>query len=339
MAGFTDDDVIAWFDRLVGAVPSAGARRVEAPTSVMSFDGAAGLAQFARGMDVVSPDAAEFSARLALVPLVHVAMSARLQTPLTTSRTERWIAEESEGAIIFGAQNRGGVICRQGENAAVIAPGRSTLLLTDVPFVMEHPGVTEPVGLQVPLELLGVARDELVAVAALPLPDSPLTRATRTFVNHFVHEAVVDGTAGDVADVELAVLDLVRATVAQAVGRARRLEDRTLYVRSTVRDLIERRHRSPEFSVDSIARALHLSRRQLYRYFSPDEDGLADLIAERRIESARRLLLDHPHAPIGEVAASTGFANANTFRSQFVRRFGVTPTEYRREPNVAERSA
>ncbi len=62
------------------------------------------------------------------------------------------------------------------------------------------------------------------------------------------------------------------------------------YLRAAVTDLIERNFRDPDFSVEVVARHLHVSRRHLYRVLAGSPTSLAEMIADRRLEWARRLL-------------------------------------------------
>lgn len=92
--------------------------------------------------------------------------------------------------------------------------------------------------------------------------------------------------------------------------------------------MIEARHTDPTFDVAAVAHALHISRRQLYRY-APEGSGLAALLAQRRIETATALLNEQPQLTLATTAQLAGFRDAASMRVQFLRQFGKTPRQYR----------
>ncbi len=48
-----------------------------------------------------------------------------------------------------------------------------------------------------------------------------------------------------------------------------------------------------------------------------------------RLDEAARLLAEHPDRSVIDVAMSCGFASSQYFATQFRRRFGVAPRDYR----------
>ncbi len=102
------------------------------------------------------------------------------------------------------------------------------------------------------------------------------------------------------------------------------------YLRAAVADLIERNFRDPDLSVEVIARQLHVSRRHLYRVLAGSPTSLAEMIAERRLEWARRLLTGPGNLKLEAIAHASGFASTATMRNRFRAKYGMTPDEYRR---------
>ncbi|MDY6807974.1 MAG: helix-turn-helix domain-containing protein [Actinomycetota bacterium] len=92
-----------------------------------------------------------------------------------------------------------------------------------------------------------------------------------------------------------------------------------------------RRFHDPSFGPDDIAYELHVSRRQLYRYFAATGESPATAIADRRLAEVRTLLLDRPDLRLSEIAGRAGFSSTSTMRNRFRAAFGVTPTEFRSE--------
>ncbi|ANY25775.1 helix-turn-helix transcriptional regulator [Gordonia terrae] len=102
------------------------------------------------------------------------------------------------------------------------------------------------------------------------------------------------------------------------------------YLRAAVTDLIERNFRDPDFSVEIVARHLHVSRRHLYRVLAGGTTSLAEMIADRRLEWAQGLLMGPGNLKLEAIAHASGFASTATMRNRFRSKFGCTPDEFRR---------
>ena len=89
-------------------------------------------------------------------------------------------------------------------------------------------------------------------------------------------------------------------------------------------------HPAEDHSVPRLAERAGLSPRHFARLFQA-EIGLtpAAWVEQARVAAARRLLEDGAAAP-KQVAALSGFANADTLRRAFTRHVGVTPADYRK---------
>jgi len=84
-----------------------------------------------------------------------------------------------------------------------------------------------------------------------------------------------------------------------------------------------------EFTVDDLARAVAVSKRQLYRFMQANV-GLTPLkfINEIRLQAARTLLEEGTCSTVKEVSYSIGFMSARHFSKNYVTRFGKKPSEY-----------
>ncbi|HET6275970.1 MAG TPA: GlxA family transcriptional regulator [Candidatus Cybelea sp.] len=90
-----------------------------------------------------------------------------------------------------------------------------------------------------------------------------------------------------------------------------------------------RGHLNDDLSVEAIAEQASLSPRHFTRKFKA-AFGItpADFVEELRLDEARWLLVNAAD-PVEQVAKDVGYANDETFRRAFVRRFGVVPSDYR----------
>jgi len=81
--------------------------------------------------------------------------------------------------------------------------------------------------------------------------------------------------------------------------------------------------------VDRMASATGMSRSHFHAKF-PEFAGrpFLDYLNERRVEEARRLLVECPSMPVPQVARSCGFSSLSRFYAEFKRRTGEPPLDY-----------
>lgn len=88
-------------------------------------------------------------------------------------------------------------------------------------------------------------------------------------------------------------------------------------------------HLEADLSVEALASRVRLSPRQFTRRFKEIFGASpAQTIEILRLEAARERLTSS-RSVLERIGASVGFASADAFRRAFVRRFGITPVEYR----------
>lgn len=105
--------------------------------------------------------------------------------------------------------------------------------------------------------------------------------------------------------------------------RATRLHDVLAAIKSGFHD--------PEFSSQSVARRLGLSRRYVNDLLAESGSGFAERVLEMRLDKARVMLTDatHDRLKVSEIAWTCGFNEVPYFNRRFRRRFGMTPTDLR----------
>ena len=89
----------------------------------------------------------------------------------------------------------------------------------------------------------------------------------------------------------------------------------------------------PAFDRQAAIDYFHLSKERIGAAFSQGSDyaSISDFINECRLEYAVNLLNDHPTLPVSQVAKASGFSDANYFGRKFKARFGLSPTEFRKQ--------
>lgn len=97
--------------------------------------------------------------------------------------------------------------------------------------------------------------------------------------------------------------------------------------------LVAQDHPDPGLTPERVAAELHVSRRHLDRLL-PHGQGVGSLILHFRLRTAWKLLERHPNLPVEVLARRSGFVDRNTFRENFSRIYGVTPSEARANPRM-----
>jgi transcriptional regulator GlxA family with amidase domain len=107
---------------------------------------------------------------------------------------------------------------------------------------------------------------------------------------------------------------------------AAQMSERSL-VRDIQRWIVD--HISDDLSLEQLAGRAHMSPRNFSRVFKKETQTTpADFVETARLDAARRLLEDSP-LPLKRVAANCGFCDMNNLRRAFLRRLGVSPSDYR----------
>jgi len=94
---------------------------------------------------------------------------------------------------------------------------------------------------------------------------------------------------------------------------------------------VEKSMENSDYSVDKLASALAMSRRQLSRKLQAVVgQSPSGFIRSIRLKRAAQLLSDSDYN-ISEIADISGFGTIRNFNQNFREKYGVTPTQYRAE--------
>jgi AraC-like DNA-binding protein len=94
------------------------------------------------------------------------------------------------------------------------------------------------------------------------------------------------------------------------------------------REAVRQHLSTPDFGIDALAEALHVSRTTLYRRFEEKTDTTpADLLTAVRIEQAADLLRED-EGTVTQVAYAVGYERLSDFSDQFQAHTGTRPSRY-----------
>jgi AraC-like DNA-binding protein len=128
-----------------------------------------------------------------------------------------------------------------------------------------------------------------------------------------------------------AITQLVHLSLLDLAGQHTAVTQREA-LRERIKQHVAQHLADPRLTVDAIARAMNVSRRQLYNAFAEEADGVAGYILARRLEACRQAFVDQAsaHRSITEIALAAGFQNMAHFSRVFRAHLGAAPSDYRR---------
>jgi AraC-like DNA-binding protein len=212
-----------------------------------------------------------------------------------------------------------------------VTPGQWSIYDTTDSYAVANPERVEHLIVMLPRAMLaerGLALEPLMA-RRLGGSGGVSTLALHTMRNAFAElpsmpEAAARGVGDAITQlVHLSLLDLAGHATAQTQREA---------LRERIKQHVAQHLADPRLTVDEIARALGVSRRQLYNAFSEEPDGVAGYVLARRLDACRRLLADraNDHRSLTDIALGFGFQNMAHFSRVFRSHLGMAPSDYRR---------
>lgn len=146
------------------------------------------------------------------------------------------------------------------------------------------------------------------------------------------HAHLSESAARDAAN---AVLQMMGLDISERAGGQAEQDQAGLkqaQLRRVQQHILENLH-DPALSPASAAAAFRMSRRYLYNLFALAATTPADFILSARLERSRAALCDATQSvrQIGDIAYRFGFSDAARFSHAFRKRYGASPSEYRRQ--------
>lgn len=87
----------------------------------------------------------------------------------------------------------------------------------------------------------------------------------------------------------------------------------------------------PDLNLKAIAQRLGLTQKKIKQLLKDDEryGRLYDYLTEKRVLYACELIKENPQWSMDAISKEAGFASRTTFQTEFKKRIGVTPAQYR----------
>ncbi len=281
---------------------------------------------------VTLEDPEPVTARLDLWVFGNAAIFRTASTGVAMLRTAKAARSASGEHVAIGVQEFGIAHHREGSAARTVSAGSAVVIDVARPFEYRW-------------RSWGAARSLNVAHADLALPIDVVVRAGTRLATSPLHRLVLRHIADLTRDADAlsagpgaealgtASVELVRALIVTAgdgAPNARDVLEQTLITQ--VRAYVRQHLTDVDLTPESIAAALSVSPRHLYRACAAANLRLEPWIIERRLERAKAEL-GHPasrHRTIAGIARRWGFRDPTHFSRRFREAYGVLPSEWRR---------
>jgi AraC-like DNA-binding protein len=239
-------------------------------------------------------------------------------------RTPRDIARAPMSGYYANLQVRGDSVMIQDGRSTVLRPGDLAIVDTTQPFEFKFGGDFTQLSFYIPGELMHAQLEGRVPTATRVDTSTGVGAAARHALSALVGNQLPASTA-----VRLAVhtSGLLAAAIDQPVDpTAPRVRGRA----AVLADL-EEHLGDPDLSPAATARRLSISVRQLHALFAGYDRSFTAEVRSRRLEMARRDLMDpaRAHLRVIDVSVEAGFVNVASFHRAFRQQFGKTPAQVR----------
>lgn len=279
---------------------------------------------------VTDPTTADFHGSVTRGDYGTFALSSKQASGEVARRGHGLIArgDEDDEYLFAMFQVAGTGILQQAERTAIVPPGTFALYDSALPFALYHEGPYEQVVVHLVAERaysLAGLRPGTDLLAVTLNCDGAMSAIAAFFLNFAATQQNdprgAEYLAPHASALASTLLAYASATQARDLPDFLRHDEVTAFIRTHLAD--------PSLDADDIAVGARMSRRSLYRLFEGTDASVMGLLRSLRIDTAKKLLLRHPHRPISAIARETGFASVSHFHRTFRSETGMTPGDYR----------
>jgi len=258
--------------------------------------------------------------------------SAVRSAPQHVARTRHKISRSGYDYFLLSVQTRGQGVLEQDGRRAELQAGDFALYDTTRPYDLTFDAQFSQLVLRLPRQMVVDRLMDANRFTAMRMAGSAGTgRLASLFFRQLYHELERVDTLG-VDRLHATGVDLLATAFAEQAGAECCVSESHAVLRRQISDFIDRHFCDPELSCLSIAAAHGISERYLRKLFAGSALSTSDQIWSRRLERAKRDLVDplRAYRTVTAIGYDVGFKDAAHFSRAFKARFGVTPTEWRR---------
>ncbi|WP_431223540.1 transcriptional regulator FeaR [Serratia sp. L9] len=242
-------------------------------------------------------------------------------------RTRSEIAQSDNAHFFIAFQLRGNSVMEQGENQATLSAGDITFIDASKPCSFTYQQSSRQLSLVLPRSYL----EQHLRFADLPFAqrigaDNMVAKLSQQLVLGSMQNPQMSRVESEA--VLNAVATLLRPVlVGQDEGHD---PHEKVFTRSLA--FIDKHIQSEQLKPEWVASEVGVSVRSLYRMFARKGLVVAQYIKNRRLDlCAQALRLAKERQKLGNIGYDWGFADHSHFSTAFKARFGVSPSEYRKQ--------
>lgn len=262
----------------------------------------------------------------------HVVSSQHVVT-----RTRARIARSNQSDFLLSLQTAGRGILRQDGREAVLGIGDFAIYDTTRPYDLRFDEAFSQLVLRLPRRLVTSRIAEIDRLTARAIAgERGMGKLASGFLRQ-LHGQLAELDPLSLPRVHASALDLIGAAVAEQAGMSSTSSECHIMLRRRVSAYIDRNLANPRLSCETIAAAHGISARHLRKVFEASAMTVSGLIWARRLEQARRDLVDplHAHIAVTGIGYDAGFKDAAHFSRAFRSSFGETPSACRARAHVS----
>jgi AraC-like DNA-binding protein len=279
------------------------------------------------GMDISAPTAQAVDLQVNAATGLRRAVMVRPFTALAARPAQR--LADGDDTVCLMIKSGGHMALQQGRREAIPGVGDGAVLVYRQPSRLCFEEATY-VSIRVPLHALAMLVDVEAAAGRLIPRDTAALDLLRQYVSS-LPERLADPLLGSL--VATHVHDLMALAIgATGEGRdiARGRGVRAARLATIQSDLAH----DPALTVDEIARRQGVTPRYVQILFGESGTTFGEFATARKLDTARAMLRSPRYETwsIAGIAFEAGFRDLSHFNRHFRRRFGTTPSDYRRSP-------
>ncbi len=278
-------------------------------------------------------DPASFYGTVQIATLPGLGLASFEASPARIRRSERNAARADSNDLLLGMQRSGEMgISQDGRDS--LLEGRGMFLLDPLrPFEIDLKTANSNVVVRIPRAMLEARIGNTAGLTARPISPIPgISTLAMSFLDLLPQQAEhLDDLAG--LKVAEQVLDLTALALTSGQGRDTALSSPRAVALLRLKATIERLLIEPGLKPERIAVETGISVRYANDLLAEENWSMERYVNERRLERCRNALEDatQSHRSIGEIAFNWGFSDLSHFGRRFKARYGLTPTDYRRQ--------
>lgn len=278
-------------------------------------------------------DPTTFHGSVEISALPGIGLAKFAAAPASIHRSERNAARADSGDVLIGLQCTGETFVSQDGHDSVIR-GRGMYIIDPLrPFELSLRTYTTSISARVPRAMLEARMGNFAGVTARPITTSSgIGTLAMGFLELLPDQAE---SLDDVAGLKVAnqMLDLVALAFSTEGARGAALSSPRAVALLRLKATIERLLIEPGLKPERVAGETGISVRYANSLLAEEHTSIERYIAERRLDRCRSALEDaaQSHRSVGEIAFKWGFSDLSHFGRRFKARYGLTPTEYRRQ--------